>query len=473
MRESQTSHFGLVLAFAGLLWATVADGQITWRKTYGGFGIDVGHSIKQTLDGGYLALGTTGSFGLGSSDFYLVKLDADGNREWSSTYGTPSIEQGWSIAQGVNGYALAGFTSGIGGGYDGMVVLIDDQGVEQWRRTYGSIDWDFIYAVAAYSDGYYLAGQTFSGAENGEEWLIRADLNGDTIWTRTFGTSYGDVARDVKTTSDGGCIVSGTIGTVDGTTDAILTKFSSSGDEEWYAVLGGLSNEIGYGVTPTNDGGYVLGGTTESFSQNKEMFLSKVDADGTFLWSQHIGQIADWEGRQVGERDDGSLMLVGYTEAYGGGGKDAYLLFTDSAGDFLFGRTFGGENNDEGWAFDRTFDGGVVVVGGNKSSGPGIEGMYVIKSDDQGMTPDPTDYSYFDPLPVLELTKPTGATISPTLISSGQEMHIKTQGRGTALARISDMRGATQVLLPIETGTRTSIRIPDLAPGPYLISVEQ
>ena len=121
MRESQTSHFGLVLAFAGLLWATVADGQITWRKTYGGFGIDVGHSIKQTLDGGYLALGTTGSFGLGSSDFYLVKLDADGNREWSSTYGTPSIEQGWSIAQGVNGYALAGFTSGIGGGYDGMV----------------------------------------------------------------------------------------------------------------------------------------------------------------------------------------------------------------------------------------------------------------------------------------------------------------------------------------------------------------
>ncbi|MFZ1618677.1 MAG: hypothetical protein WAT41_15120, partial [Flavobacteriales bacterium] len=217
----------------------------------------------------------------------------------------------------------------------------------------------------------------------------------------------------------------------------------------------------------------VLGGTTGSYSEYKEMFLAKVDSDGLPLWYQHIGQIADWEGRQVHERNDGSLVMVGYTEAFGGGGKDVYLLYTDPEGIFLYGRTYGGENDDEGWAFELTSDGGVVVIGSNTSSGPGIEAMYVIKADEQGLTSDPTDYPYFDPLPVPEMSKAAGVTISPTLLSSGQVMKIQLHGSSAAQARIMDMRGAIQGFIPIEPSTNISIRVPDLAPGPYLISIEQ
>ncbi|MFZ1615814.1 MAG: hypothetical protein WAT41_00505, partial [Flavobacteriales bacterium] len=251
MRASQNSSLGFFLAVIGILLSVVLFGQATWRRTYGGYGSDIGHGILQSLDGGYLALGTTGSFGLGSSDLYLVKLDPDGGVEWSKTYGSTQIDQGWSIAQGVNGNALVGYSSEGGNGYDGLLIFVDDQGTELWRKTYGTPAWDFLLGIATTTNGYYLVGQTFSGLGNGDEWIIHTGLDGDTLWTRSFGTSYEDVAHSVISTSDGGCVVAGTNGSLDGTTDAVLTKFSSLGEIEWQSVLGGASNEIGYGVTMT------------------------------------------------------------------------------------------------------------------------------------------------------------------------------------------------------------------------------
>ena len=473
MSKHLLSFFVVTLFVIGLLQPSLLHGQITWQRTYGGFGIDNGRCVKQVNEGGYLVLGSTGSFGMGSSDFYLVKLDLNGDLEWSSTYGTSGVEQGWTFTEGASGYALVGYTSGGNEGYDGLMILTDHQGTELWRRSYGTPDWDFLYDVAPSPNGYYLVGKTYSGSGNGDEWLLKIQENGDTLWTRVFGTEYDDVARSVRLTTDGGCIVAGTVGTENGSTDAVLTKFSASGDQEWQTILGGPSNDMGNSVALTSDGGYVLGGTTESFSQFREMFMAKVGSNGVAVWSQHIGQIADWEGREVLERADGGLMLVGYTKAFGAGGRDAYLLFTNAEGGFLFGRTYGGGEDDEGWSIDLTLDGGVVIAGSNTSSGPGIESMYVINGDEHGDIADPHDYPFFDPLPVTELTRSTGVTITPTLLFSGQEMHIITQGWGTALARITDMRGATQALIPVEASTRSSIQVPDLAPGPYLISVER
>lgn len=465
--------FIVFLIVIGLLQSSNLQGQITWQRTYGGFGIDNGRCIKQVSEGGYVILGSTGSFGMGSSDFYFIKLDLNGEHEWSSTYGTPGVDQGWAFTEGTSGYALVGYTSGVGEGYDGLLIQTDHLGAELWRRSYGTPDWDFLYDIASNPNGYYLVGKTYSGSGNGDEWLLKIQENGDTIWTRIFGTEYDDVARSVRLTTDGGCIVAGTVGTANGSTDAVLTKFSGSGDQEWRTVLGGSSNDMGNSVTLTIDGGYVLGGTTESFSPFREMFMAKVGSNGVAVWSQHIGQIADWEGHQVLERADGGLLLVGCTKAFGAGGRDAYLLFTDAEGAFLFGKTYGGFEDDEGWSIDLTLDGGVVIAGSNTSSGPGIESMYVIKGDEHGDVVDPQDYPFFDPLPVTELTKPTGVSVSPTLLSPGEEMRILTSGRGTALARITDMRGATLALIPLGTGMEVSIQVPGLAPGPYLLSVEQ
>lgn len=464
----------LLVAVTGVLLSTATYSQSTWRKTYGGFGVDAGHSVKQTSDGGYAVLGSTGSFGLGTSDFYLLKLDADGNLEWSQTYGTSGIEQGWSISLELNSFVLAGFTSEGNGGYDGLVVVTDDLGSEMWRHTYGTPRWDFLYDVASVSDGHFLVGQTFSAIGDGDAWLLRIDLNGDTLWTSVFGTAYEDEARGVQPTSDGGCIVAGTIGTSNGTTDAILAKFSDQGNEEWRTILGGSGNEFGQSVSLTSDGAYVLGGTTASYSQFKEMYLAKVDANGTELWTQHIGQIADWEGQQVRERQDGGLVLVGSTSAFGGGGKDVYLLFTDSSGVFEYGRTYGTLQDEEGWSVDLTLDGGFVVAGDNFSVGPGIEAVYVIKGDEEGMTLDLHDYPYFDPLATLEISNGDQAMVWPTLISTGEVMKIRRSTPGAfSTARITDMRGTILAVIPISSGAEAAFRVPDLAPGPYLITVLQ
>lgn len=473
MIDRMLSAFTRALCVIVLAQPTMLYGQTTWQRTYGGYGMDEGHCVKQVMDGGYLVLGSTGSFGAGSSDFYLVRLDLDGALEWSAAIGTPGAEQGWGIAEAADGYALVGFSSGGTGGFDGMLVFTDHLGTEQWRRFYGGSDWDFLYAIAADPEGYFLVGNTYSGSGNGDQWLLKVQSNGDTLWTRSFGTEYEDVARGVASTADGGCIVAGTIGTEDGTTSAVLTKFSATGDQQWQAVVGGASNDAGMDVVPTIDGGYVLSGSTESFSAFREMLMAKVDHDGVLVWQQHVGQIADWEGRQIVERPDGGLALVGFTMAFGAGGKDVYLLFTDAEGEFMYGRTYGGSDDDEGWSVDLTLDGGVVITGSNASSGPGVKSMYVIKGDATGEVADPQDYPYFDPLPVTEQATSSGVLLTPTLLSPGDEMHVRLNGQGSAMVSILDLRGTVQAMVPLNASTRSSIRIPDLAPGPYLISIER
>jgi len=252
-----------------------------------------------------------------------------------------------------------------------------------------------------------------------------------------------------------------------------LVKFAADGEEEWRTIIGGTANDTGEGVTLTSDGGYVVGGTTESFSVFSEMLLAKVNSNGESMWLQHVGQVADWEGHQIMERNDGGLLLVGYTKAFGNGGKDVYLLFTDSDGNFQQGRTYGGTEDDEGWSIDLASDGGIVVAGDNSSAGPGVQAVYVVKGDTVGMTAIPQDFPQFDPLPVTEITRNEGATIWPSLLNPGEDLHVRLTSSGTdAHARITDLQGSVVADLAVSQREMT-LHLPRLAPGLYLLSVIQ
>lgn len=456
--------------FIGVTLSCHVNGQLTWRKTYGGHGVDNGRSVRQAPDGGYAVLGSTGSFGAGGSDFYLLKLYPDGEIQWSSTYGSAGIEQGYGLRALPDGFALVGFASSDGD-YQGMLVRTDADGGQLWQRNYGSQDWDFLYSIDTAASGFFLAGKTYTGDGYGDAWLLRTDVNGDTLWTRHFGTAFDDEARDVKATPDGGCIVAAILGNADGTTDAALVKFSAAGGEEWRSVLGGASDDRGEGVALTTDGGYVLGGSTKSYSEYSEMLLAKVAYDGTSTWVQHIGQIADWMGRGIVEREDGGLMLVGFTEAFGNGGKDAYLLYTDSAGFFEQGRTYGGTEDDEGWAVEPASDGGVIIAGENSSVGPGPLAVYVVKGDTVGMTVSQQDDPVVDPLPVNELGHRSILGINPNIVRVGGLMRIAGIAGGRAVARIIGVNGAVWKEIPVVSDGDVSIQVPDLAPGLYLLKL--
>jgi hypothetical protein len=265
---------------------TDANGNIQWAKTYGGTGYDLAYSVQQTSDGGYIAASWTDSFGAGIWDIFLIKTDANGNIQWAKTYGGTGEDLVSSVQQTSDGgYILAGWTTSFGAGSsDFFLIKTDANGNLQWAKTYGGISHDAAYSVQQTSDGgYIVAGYTFSfGAGNYDFFLIKTDANGNIIWAKTYGEAGYDLAYSVQQTSDGGYIVAGytySFGT--GSFDFLLIKTDASGNVQWAKTYGGTGDDGALSVQQTSDGGYIVAGYTSYFSAGAvDIFLVKTDANG-------------------------------------------------------------------------------------------------------------------------------------------------------------------------------------------------
>jgi hypothetical protein len=157
----------------------VSEGELSaqWNKTYGGILDDYAFSVVQTIDGGFAIAGYTYSFGIGGTDFWLVKTDGDGNMEWNKTYGGTQDDYAGSVVQAVDGgYTLAGWTESFGAGdNDFWLVKTDGDGNMEWNKTYGGTQYDSAYSVVQTSDGgFAIAGYTCSfGAGAADFWLVK------------------------------------------------------------------------------------------------------------------------------------------------------------------------------------------------------------------------------------------------------------------------------------------------------------
>jgi uncharacterized delta-60 repeat protein len=193
--------------------STTPSTQTVWQKTYGGSGDDYAYSIQQTTDGGYIVAGWTSSFGAGNYDFYVIKLDANGNKVWEKTFGGSSEDRAYSIQQTTDGgYIVAGWTYSFGAGiYDVYIIKLDADGNKVWEKTFGGSGWDEAFSIQQTTDGgYIVAGWTSSfGAGWEDVYIIKLDADGNKVWEKTFGGSGWDEAFSIQQTTDGGYIVAG------------------------------------------------------------------------------------------------------------------------------------------------------------------------------------------------------------------------------------------------------------------------
>ncbi len=193
----------------GLLCLTHSVGtcaQVTWRRSFGGYGSDVAKSVRVTSDGNYIVCGSTGSFGAGGGDIYLTLLDPNGEIIWSKTYGGSGVEQGNCVRETADGgFIIAGLTNSFGaGGYDGYVVRTDAAGFQLWDETFGGSDWDVFYSIVIVDDGIVVAGQSYSdGSVNGDAWLIKLNDIGALDWTSISGMSGADCIESIIRTTSG------------------------------------------------------------------------------------------------------------------------------------------------------------------------------------------------------------------------------------------------------------------------------
>jgi PKD repeat protein len=216
----------------GWLVKTDANGTVEWDRPYGGGADEGAHDILQTVDGGYIFVGTTVSYGAGSGDVWLVKTDAVGNQQWVKTFGGSNWDDGWSISNTSDGgYIIGGATRSFGAGsYDFWLVKTDANGTQLWTKSYGGINEDFAWSVVETDDGgYALAGYTKSfGAGGSDLWLVKTDSSGNQEWNKTFGGPNYDEATSVTQTSDGGYIIAGYTNSFGaGSHDFLLVKLAS------------------------------------------------------------------------------------------------------------------------------------------------------------------------------------------------------------------------------------------------------
>lgn len=376
-RKVWTFGFGLWVLF---FIAVTTFAQVTFERTYGGTDEDLGYSVLQTLDGGYIIAGVTNSFGIGN-EVYLIKTNASGDTLWTRTLGGGGNHFGYSVQETSDGgYIIAGETNVSD---DVYLVKTNASGDTLWTRTYGGGNSAEGHSVQETSDGGYI----IAGDVSDEVYLIKTNASGDTLWTQTYGGGNPEEGHSVQQTTDGGFIITGlTCSFGAGGCDVYLIKTDSLGDTLWTKTYGGTSFDGGTSVQQTSDGGFIITGTTFSFGAGDlDVYLIKTNFSGDTLWTRTYGGASDDWGSSVQQTSDGGYSIAGWTLSFGAGVYDVYLIKTDSIGDTLWTRTYGGTSFDRGYSVQQTMDGGFIITGRTFSFGAGLLDVYLIKTDGNGL----------------------------------------------------------------------------------------
>ncbi|MBL0073652.1 MAG: T9SS type A sorting domain-containing protein [Bacteroidetes bacterium] len=408
---------------------------IQWQNTIGGSSFDFLYSAEQTTDGGYILVGYSysnisgdktenfiGSYG--RSDYWIVKTDSSGNILWQNTIGGEYEEALTSIKQTTDGgYILGGFSQSNASGdktennydtlcatFDYWIVKTDSLGNLIWDITIGGSDEDRLLAIEQTADnGFILGGfsrSNISGVkvENNigaspttDYWIVKTDSLGNIEWQNTIGGSLYDYLYSIKQTQDGGYILGGmSCSNISGDKtetclwygDYWIIKTDSLGTIQWQNTIGGNGNDALFSLVQTSDGGYLLGGEsnsniswdkTENSMGDFDYWIVKTNSVGNIQWQNTIGGSEGDFLESLQQTTDGGYILGGWSLSNISGDKtqnncdstlgypDFWIVKTDAAGSIQWQNTIGGSKNDKLHSIEQTIDGGYILGGYSES----------------------------------------------------------------------------------------------------------
>ncbi|MBE0661083.1 MAG: T9SS type A sorting domain-containing protein [Bacteroidales bacterium] len=316
----------------------------------------------------------------------LGPITVSAQNTWTKTYGANNDDEGNVVQQTFDGsYIITGNTF-PNQPWDSDLYLIktNNFGDTVWTKTYGGAGNEIGVDVKQTTDnGYIIVGYNATMESGGfDVWLLKTNSSGDTLWTKKFGGPNNDFGNSVFQTDDGGYVIIGsTVSFGAGFSDFWIIRTNTVGDSLWSQTYGGIYNDIAFEAQATSDGGYIIAGYTQLQGFNDvNVWLLKLFSNGEIEWSQTYGGSLAGIANSVQETADAGYIVTG-------GGPDLFLIKTDMYGDTLWTKTFGGDRNDAGYSVTETAEGDFLVCGTTSSfSADGDFDLWLIKTDISGYT---------------------------------------------------------------------------------------
>ena len=339
------------------------NGNKIWSRVFGGILDDYANCLTIGLDGsiyvgGYAGRGFDGQSSIGGDDGFVTKFSANGAKLWTKLIGSPANDYPHALSTGLDGSIYfsgeaAGSIDGqpVKGGRDGFIYKLNPDGVKVWVQLIGSTSTEYVSASSIGADGSLyligyaegnLDGQLAVGGHDG--FISKYNSNGLLAWTRLIGGTRNDSAINVSTSPDGFIYVTGTTESnfdgqnLNGGRDAFISKYNSTGNLIWTKFIGGIQEDIGYGVSTGVNRVYVVGTTLGSIDSQPsngktDIFVSSFDSNGLYLCTQLLGGSSnDYVIGSTMAAGGNSIFLAGYTEGsllgqINNGGSDGSITF--------------------------------------------------------------------------------------------------------------------------------------------------
>jgi hypothetical protein len=339
------------------------------------------------------------------------------HKQWDYRYGGTQYEVFSNISKTIEGGFILGGSSnsGISGNrtqanwdstmdkYDFWVVKLNAEGQKVWDKRFGGALQDNFYSLALTKDGgYILGGDSYSNADGDKTqscrggfdyWIVKIDSAGTKQWDKRFGGNGGESLGQVQQTTDGGFIIGGTSysGAVGdktqpswGARDYWVVKTDSAGNKQWDKRFGGDRYDFETTIQQTKDGGFLLGGYSDSdtsgdktqanWAYTYNFWVVKIDSMGNQLWDKRFGGTRG-EHLLAMIEVDGGFVLAGdsYSDISGdkgqvnNGSMDYWIIKIDSAGNKIWDKGFGGNDEDQLYSIAKTADGGYLLSGDSRT----------------------------------------------------------------------------------------------------------
>ena len=271
---------------------TGPTGLMEWDTYFGGSNSDQGGAIQQMTDGGYIIIGNSDFSGDGDQDIWLIRTNSQGDSLWTKTFGGAGLDLGADVQiLEDGGFILLGSTESFGNGSsDIWLIKTDSQGETTWAKTFGDNSSAYGKSILKTpDDGYIIRGVTESfGYGNTALVLIKIDSTGDKIWDNAFGGSNGEGGNALRETNDGGHIlICHSYIHENSAYDIRLIKIDGNGSVDWDKTFGGITHNYGFSVLQTFDGGFALTGSIgiigDGDENHSDIWLIKTDPEGNTI----------------------------------------------------------------------------------------------------------------------------------------------------------------------------------------------